>query len=232
MDLLLLSNSTNHGSTPWAHAREAALPIVDGRHVLFLPYALADYDEYTARIARAFEPMGARITGIHSTPDPIAAIHDAEAIYVGGGNTWRLLRMVQRLDLLAPLDESVRTGTPYLGASAGTNLACPTIRTANDMPIVEPDSFDALGLVDFQINPHYVDPDPESIHMGETREKRIHEFHEENDTPVLGIREGGWLRISDTDLTLAGETARLFLKDHLPVECELGKLTIPAQNTG
>lgn len=226
MELLLLSNSTNHGSTPWAHARDAGRPLVDGRTVLFIPYALADHDAYTRAIRGAFAPMGADVVGIHTADDPVSAVEAAEAVYLGGGNTWRLLRAVQDLGLLDVIRGRVREGMPYLGASAGTNLACPTIRTTNDMPIVQPRSFDALGLIPFQINPHYLDPDPASPHMGETRETRIREFHEENTVPVLGIREGGWLHVTDDSCQLAGATARLFRPGHPPVDCQPGPLPI------
>lgn len=224
MDLLLLSNSTNHGSTPWAHAREAARPLVEDRTVLFLPYALADHDGYTAAIAAAFDPIGARIVGIHTASDPLDAVLRADAVYVGGGNTWRLLRTVQQLGLITPLRERAAHGMPYLGASAGTNIACPTIQTTNDMPIVKPNSFEALALVDFQINAHYMDPDRENRHMGETRETRINEFHEENPTPVLGLREGSWLRVEGASMELAGAPARLFRKGEPPVEVDTGEL--------
>lgn len=224
MDLLLLSNSTNHGSTPWAHAREAARPLVEDRTVLFLPYALADHDGYTAAIAAAFDPIGARIVGIHTESDPIDAVLRADAVYVGGGNTWRLLRTVQQLGLITPLRERAVHGMPYLGASAGTNIACPTIQTTNDMPIVKPNSFEALALVDFQINAHYMDPDRENRHMGETRETRINEFHEENPTPVLGLREGSWLRVEGASMELVGAPARLFRKGEPPIEVDTGEL--------
>lgn len=224
MELLLLSNSTNHGSTPWAHAREVGRPVVQGKTVLFVPYAIADHDGYTATIARAFADMNANVVGIHTFSDPARAIDEAEALYVGGGNTWRLLLTLQRLGLIDVVRRRVFAGMPYLGASAGTNLACPTIKTTNDMPIMQPQSFDALGLLDFQINPHYIDPDPSSHHMGETRETRIREFHEENAVPVLGIREGGWLRVSGNSIELAGATARLFRQGQDPVECAPGVL--------
>lgn len=226
MELLLLSNSTNHGMAPWAHAHDAGRPLVQDKTVLFVPYALADHDAYTDVIRNAFLPMGADVLGVHTFLDPVDAVERAEAVYVGGGNTWRLLRVVQELGLVDAIRARVRAGMPYLGASAGTNLACPTIRTTNDMPIVEPHSFQALGLIDFQINPHYLDPDPASPHMGETRETRIREFHEENETPVLGIREGGWLRVNGDETHLAGNTARLFRRGQKPEEVGPGELCI------
>lgn len=217
VQLLLLSNSTNHASTPLAHARQAITDVLDGRRLVFVPYALADHDAYTAVIAEALDGV-AEVTGLHTADDPVAMINTAEAVYVGGGNTFRLLLTLQRLGLVHPLRSRVVDGMPYLGASAGTNLTCPTIRTTNDMPIVEPESFEALGLVPFQINPHYVDPAPGSTHMGETRQKRIAEFHEENGVPVLGIREGAWLHRVDDRLTLRSGTARLFRAGAEPQE--------------
>lgn len=209
MQLLLMSNSTNHGSPPLAHARDAIAEVLEGRRLVFVPFALADHDAYTAVVSEALQGV-TEVTGLHTADDPVALINSADAVYVGGGNTFRLLLTLQQLHLLDPLRNRVAAGMPYLGASAGTNLCCPTIRTTNDMPIVEPESFEALGLVPFQINPHYVDPAPGSTHMGETRAKRIAEFHEENTVPVLGIREGAWLHRRDDELMLRAGTARLF----------------------
>lgn len=217
MQLLLMSNSTNHGRSPLAHAREAIADVLGGRRLVFVPFALADHDAYTAVVSEALQGV-TEVTGLHTADDPAAMINSAEAVYVGGGNTFRLLRTLQRLGVLDPLRSRVLDGMPYLGASAGTNLCCPTIRTTNDMPIVEPESFEALNLVPFQINPHYVDPAPGSTHMGETREKRIAEFHEENAIPVLGIREGAWLHRRDNELVLRSGTARLFRADAEPQE--------------
>ncbi len=204
-DLLLLSNSTNHGHQPLEHALDAVAEVLDGRtELLFVPFALADHDGYTERIAAAAAPLGVRVRGLHTAEDPVAAVRSAEAVFTGGGNTFRLLAELYRRELLQPLRNRVSEGMPYLGASAGTNIAGPTVRTTNDMPIVEPPSLTSLGLVPFQLNPHYVDPDPGSTHMGETREKRLAEFHECNDIPVLGLREGTWLRVRGDWAELAG----------------------------
>lgn len=212
-DLLLLSNSSLHGMGFLEHALDAIAGFLgDRRTVHFAPFALADHDGYTAKVADTLEPLGVRVVGLH-TVDARAAVANAEVLFVGGGNTFRLLRAVQRLGLIEPVQRRAAAGElAYLGSSAGTNLACPTIRTSNDMPIVEPASFEAFGLVPFQINPHYQEPHPDSTHMGETREQRITEFLEENDVPVLGVREGAWLRRRGADLTLHGGTGALLFR--------------------
>jgi dipeptidase E len=220
-ELLLLSNSTNHGAEPLAHAPLAEF--YGGRTVLFVPYALADHAGYATRVGEAFARAGVALRSVHTEPDPAAALAAAEAVWVGGGNTFRLLATLQRIDGLLAIGTAVTAGARYGGASAGTNLACPTIRTTNDMPIVEPAGFDALGLVDFQVNAHYLDAAPVS-HMGETRAERIREFHEENEAPVVGLREGGWLRVSGGAVTLTGR-ARVFRRGEEPEEVADGPLT-------
>jgi dipeptidase E len=150
-------------------------------------------------------------------------VKEADAVFVGGGNTFRLLKALNDLSILEILRTRVLTGVPYIGSSAGTNVACPTIRTSNDMPIVEPPSLAALGLVPFQVNPHYLDPDPTSRHMGETREERLLQFLEENDVPVVGLREPSMLRIEDGSATLLGNApARVFRRDVTPFEVPPG----------
>lgn len=204
MQLLLLSNSTNHGNGYLAHAVDEVLGFLDGRALTFVPYALADHPAYTATVRRALSPHGVEVRGLEEYDDPREGIAAAEAVFVGGGNTFRLLSILQRTGALELLRERVPAGLPYMGASAGTNIAGPSIRTTNDMPIVEPDSFDALAFVPFQINPHYIDADPTSTHNGETREQRLAEFLEQNDVPVLGLREGTWLRVADAGATVGG----------------------------
>ena len=218
-DLLLLSNSSLHGHGYLQHAIEAIEELLAGRRTLhFAPFALSDHPAYTAAVALALQPLGVDVVGLHTVPDPAAELRAADVLFVGGGNTFRLLRALQRMGAREIVRRRVSEGSlSYMGSSAGTNHACPTIRTTNDMPIVEPDSFEAFGLVPFQINPHYQDPDPSSTHMGETRAQRIREFHEENDVPVLGIREGTWLRRSGDRLHLHGEAgAVLFRRDAEP----------------
>lgn len=213
-DLLLLSNSSLHGRGYLEHALDAVLEFLDGRRTVhFAPFALAGHEAYTQRVRDTLAPHGVEVVGLHAVADARAAVEEAGVLFVGGGNTFRLLRGIQRLGLLEPVRRRVRAGELlYMGSSAGTNHACPTIRTTNDMPIVQPDSFEAFGLVPFQINPHYLDADPGSTHMGETREERIAQFLEENDVPVLGLREGAWLRRREGRLTLRGTTGALLFR--------------------
>ncbi|AIA01016.1 dipeptidase PepE [Streptomyces noursei] len=219
--LLLLSNSSAPGRGYLEHAREAVAAHLAGvSELLFVPYALADHDGYTAKAADFFAELGIRVRGAHTAADPRELVASAQAVFTGGGNSFRLLKTLHERGLVDALTGRVRAGMPYMGSSAGTNMACPTLRTTNDMPIVQPPSFAALDLVPFQINPHYLDPDPASAHMGETREERLTQFLEENDVPVLGLREGTWLRRTDDRLTLHGLAtgARLFRRGAAPVE--------------
>jgi dipeptidase E len=208
----------------WAEQMRSVLGGI--RRVLFVPYALADHDGNVRTMTERGINSGYELVGIHTKPDPIAAIRSADAIFVGGGNTFRLLATLYRLGLLDPIRERVRS-VPYLGISAGTNVACPTIKTTNDMPIVQPASFEALGLVPFQINCHYLDPEPASRHMGETRETRLREYLEENDSPVVGLREGAWLEVEGDPaaprVRLCGPVAaRIFRRGAEPLECPPG----------
>jgi dipeptidase E len=210
MELLLLSNSTNYGSTMFHHAATAFREVVGDDIVTFVPFALADWDDYTDRVTDAFAALDIEVRSAHRSKAPDRAILDAEVLMMGGGNTFRLLDSLAGLGVLGGLGRNVIDGsTRYMGASAGTNVACPSIRTTNDMPICLPPSFEALGLVPFQINLHYVDADPTSTFMGETREERISEFLEENDCPVLAMYEGSWMRVSGRTAAVTGR-ARLF----------------------
>jgi len=218
--LLLISNSTLHGSGYLDHAESEIRDfLAELNHVLFVPFALLDRDKYTATARARFQKMGYELTSIHSAANPAQAVKETDAMFIGGGNTFRLLKALYDFDLLDVIRERVDAGMPYIGSSAGSNMACPTIRTTNDMPIVQPASFNALGLVPFQINPHYLDPDPNSRHMGETREERIIQFLEENETPVVGLREGAMLRIENGEIILRGSTgARIFRRGFEPLE--------------
>jgi dipeptidase E len=210
--LLLLSNSTNHGERYLDHGMAEMLDLLGGtRRILFVPFALQDRAAYAAKFRERLAAEEIEVDEATADLPGRRRIESAEAVFVGGGNTFRLLKTMQDATLLGVLRERALGGMPYLGASAGINLACPTIRTTNDMPIVEPRGFDALGLVPFQINPHYLDPEPGSTHLGETREQRLAEFHEENATSVVGLREGGWIRVEGTSGRLGGSRgARIF----------------------
>ncbi len=218
--LLLFSNSTNHGERYLAHAADEMLQVLgERRRILFVPFALHDRAGYAAKFRARLAELGCEVDELAADATGVRQIETAEAVFVGGGNTFRLLKTLQETELLAPLRERAQGGMPYLGASAGINLAGPTIRTTNDMPIVEPRGFDALGLVPFQINPHYLDPEPGSTHMGETRAERLAEFHEENATAVVGLREGAWIRVEGVRAWLGGARgARIFRRGQAPEE--------------
>ena len=218
--LLLISNSTLHGSGYLDHAESEIRSFLgDAKRVLFVPYALFDQDKYATNAQQRFQKMGYELTSVHTAENPVTAVNETDAVFIGGGNTFRLLKALYEFDLIEAIRKRVSNGMPYIGSSAGSNVAAPTIKTTNDMPIVQPPSFNALGLVSFQINPHYLDPDPNSKHMGETREERIVQFLEENDTPVVGLREGAMLRIENGETILRGSTgARIFRKGMQPSE--------------
>ena len=222
MRILLISNSTQHGGRWLDHCAGAIATLFGSsvRRVLFVPYAVFDRDAYAAKARNRFSELGYELDSIHDAPNgPARAVEEAESIFIGGGNTFRLLDALWRHSLVEPIRRRVQSGVPYIGISAGLNVACPSIKTTNDMPIVQPPTFAALALVPFNINPHYQDPIPGSIHMGETREQRIAEFHEENARPVVGLREGAWLVIGGGTAHLEGaSSARLFRKGWAPEE--------------
>ena len=223
--VLLISNSTLYGSGYLDHA-EAEIRSFLGTvgRVLFVPYALYDREAYTTLARGRFEKMGYGLDSIHTATDAQRAVKDAEAMFIGGGNTFRLLKALYDSYVLNLIRNRVLDGMPYIGSSAGSNVAGPTIKTTKDMPIVQPPSFDALGLVPFQVSPHFLDPDPNSTHMGETQEERILQFLEENDTPVAGLREGAMVRAEHDSHTLKGSTgARIFRKGLEPVETKPGE---------
>ena len=222
--VLLISNSTLYGSGYLDHAAaEISDFLSSAKRVLFVPYALYDRDAYAGMAQKRFEKMGLDLTSIHTASDPTRVVDSAEAVFIGGGNTFRLLKALYDFDVLKLIRRRVAEGMPYVGSSAGSNVAGPTIRTTKDMPIVQPPSFDALGLVPFQISPHFLDPDPHSTHMGETQEERILQFLEENDTTVAGLREGAMVRVENGSTTLKGSAgARIFRKGMEPVEVQPG----------
>lgn len=218
--LLLISNSTLYGSGYLDHAEEEIRNFLgSARQLVFVPFAVHDRGRYAAQARERLGKMKYDCLAVHDVSNPRRAIAAADAIFVGGGNTFRLLKGLYDFDLLRPIRQAVENGTPYIGSSAGSILACPSLKTTKDMPIVQPPSFEALGLVDFQISPHYLDPDPSSRHMGETQEERINQFLEENEAPVVGLREGGMLRVEGGSVTLKGSSgARIFRRGAEPVE--------------
>lgn len=222
--LLLVSSSTIHGHGYLDHVAEALSSFLAGvKTVTFVPYALADRDGYAAKAKERFGRLGLELLSVHEAPDPRAAVRSAEAVFVGGGNTFRLLKWLQDEGLMGPIRDRAGEGMPYVGSSAGTNVAAPSIRTTNDMPIVPTANLLSLGLVPYQINPHYLDPDPASTHKGETREERLLQYLEESPVPVLGLREAAYLRVENGVSTLLGEKgARAFRRGLEPFEVATG----------
>lgn len=227
MRLLLISNSTNPGEPYLDYPKKNIKDFLGSKpvNVLFIPYAAVTFSfaDYEKKVAERFSEIGHRIASIHNFSDPVKAVREAQALAVGGGNTWKLLKMLRENELIDIVREKVLGGMPYIGWSAGSNVACPTIMTTNDMPVVAPDSFEAFNLVPFQINPHYLDANP-SGHAGETREQRIEEFIEVNpDLFVVGLREGTMLMVENRKLHLKGpRSARIFKKGLAPVEAAPG----------
>jgi len=225
--ILIVSTSTIYGTT----YLEYILPEVktffgEKKNILFIPYARPSgisHDEYTAMAKEKFASVGLEIKGIHEYEDKVEAIKNADGFFTGGGNTFLLVKQLHELGLMSELKSAVENGTPYMGTSAGCNITGINMKNTNDMPIVYPPSFDTLGLVPFNLNAHYLDPDPTSKHKGETRETRIKEFHTQNETPVVGLREGSWLEVNGDDVTLKGKLdARIFEAGKIPYEIKTG----------
>lgn len=225
--LIIASTSTLHGGS----YLEYILPVLenhfkDCKTILFIPYARPggiSHDEYTQKVAETFAKINKKVVGIHEFENPINAVEQAEAIFTGGGNTFLLVTQLYQNNVMDVLKKVVENGTPYLGSSAGSNITGISMQTTNDMPIIYPPSFKTLGFLPFNLNPHYLDADLQSKHMGETRETRIKEFHAFNEIPVLGLREGSWLEVNGETITLKGNlTARWFTADNNPVELETG----------
>ncbi|WP_312333598.1 dipeptidase PepE [Sphingobacterium sp.] len=224
--LLVVSTSTIFGSEFLAYIKEEFVEFIQSDELLFVPFARPSgisFDAYTMKVQEALMDKNIKVRGLHEFNNRKKAIQDAKAIFVGGGNTFLLLKTLYDLDLMPQLRVQIAKGIPYVGTSAGSNLTGLTIGTTNDMPIVYPPSFDALGLLPFNINPHYLDPDPASTHKGETRETRIQEFHQFNSQPVVGLREGSWLHVNAGKIELKGSlTARLFKPNSESVELAPG----------
>ena len=228
MKLLLISNSTNAGEAYLDYPKQQIRDFLGEKPVkaLFIPYAAVtfSFSDYEKKVSERFREIGHNIVSIHRFDDPVRAVKEAHAIVVGGGNTWQLARMMQEQGLIFPVFDKVKNGIPYIGWSAGSNVACPTLKTTNDMPIVEPKTFSTFNLLKFQINPHYLDANPEG-HAGETREMRIEEFLVANpDIYVVGLREGTMLRLEEGKIELIGpRPARIFRKGEKPIDLPPGE---------
>lgn len=228
-NMIIASTSKLHGQMPLFYLQDALAELYAGREeILFVPFARPggiDHTAYTESVRKAFEPLSLNLRGLHECADPVAALETAQGIFTGGGNTFVLLNTLKKSSLLAPLKRAIDRGTPYLGTSAGSNITGQSIHTTNDMPIVEVESAKAMACLPFNLNPHYLDPDPNSTHQGETRETRLKEYLAFNDTPVIGLREGSWLRVKGSSIALCGSlSARVFTSEKAPFEVEPGEL--------
>ena len=221
--IIIASTSTIHGSGYLEYLMDKLkVHFKSTSEILFIPYARPggiSHDDYTKIASEAFKKIGKTIKGIHEFDDPKNAIKEAKGIFTGGGNTFVLVNQLYKNDVLTSIKNAINSSIPYLGTSAGSNICGLTINTTNDMPIVYPPSFKTLGFVPFNINPHYLDPNPDSTHMGETRETRIKEFHAFNTQPVIGLREGSWIEVKGNNLKLKGQLdARIFEHNKAPYE--------------
>jgi dipeptidase E len=219
-NILLASTSALFGEAYLIYLKPHIAQLFNGvEEIIFVPFARPggiSHDDYTQKVAEAFD---IKIKGLHTFDDPLAAIRQGKGFFTGGGNTFLLVKELHERNLMIGLKEAVEKGAPYLGTSAGSNIAGLNMQTTNDMPIVYPASFDTMGLVPFNLNPHYLDPDPNSKHNGETRETRINEFHTQSSIPVVGLREGSWIRVQDEKITTEGYFAsRIFEQGKVPYE--------------
>lgn len=226
-NIILASTSTTYGGTYLEYLYPQLEELYkDINEIIFIPYARPggiSHNEYTTIVKKTFKKLNKEIVGLHTYYNPIEALKKAKGIFTGGGNTFTLVNALYKNDIMATLREQLLQGVPYLGTSAGSNICGLTMQTTNDMPIVYPPSFKTLGMVPFNINPHYLDPQEGSSHMGETRETRIKEYHQYNTPAVIGLKEGSWIRIIDTKITLEGtETARVFEQSKSPYELAIG----------
>jgi len=225
--IIIASTSTLHGGDYLDYLLpELSVHFKHCKTILFIPYARPggiSHDEYTVKVALALAKIDKEVKGIHEFEDLSVAINNAEGIFTGGGNTFLLVSQLYKNNIMTILAEAVKTGIPYLGTSAGSNICGLTMQTTNDMPIIYPPSFQTLGLIPFNLNPHFLDADLQSKHMGETRETRINEFHSFNTIPVLGLREGSWLDVKGDEIIIKGNlSSRLFRQNQIPVEIESG----------
>lgn len=226
-NMIIASTSTVYGGSYLDYLLDEMKELFkDTDTVIFIPFARPggmSHDAYTEKASEAFEKIGKKLVGVHTFDDPVEAIKNAKGVFTGGGNTFVLVKALYQWKMMEPLREAIFNGLPYMGSSAGSNICGISMRNTNDMPIVYPPSFKTLGVIPFNINPHYLDPDPDSTHMGETRETRILEFHTQNTIPVVGLREGSWIRVKNDEFVLHGTLqARIFehLKD--PYEVDSG----------
>lgn len=222
-NLIIASTSTLHGGDYLEYLfTTLEQHFANCETIIFIPYARPggiSHDEYTEIVQSAFSKLGKKIVGLHTFENPIEAIQNAEGIFTGGGNTFLLVTQLYQNNVMEVLSKVIEKGIPYLGSSAGSNITGVSMQTTNDMPIIYPPSFKTLGAIPFNLNPHYLDADLQSKHMGETRETRIKEFHAFNSTPVLGLREGSWLDVKGSSIILRGTlTARLFQQNQIPEE--------------
>lgn len=227
MNVILASTSTLFGGNYLEYLKEELVELyADVEEILFIPFARPSgisHDEYTEKVATFFQTIGKKVKGLHQFPNYTEAINDAKAYFTGGGNTFLLVKTLHDHQLMSILKKNIELGKPYLGCSAGSNIGGINMQTTNDMPIVYPPSFECMGLVPFNINPHYLDPDPTLKHNGETRETRIKEFLTQNDTKVIGLREGNWIRILNNEISIKGShTTRIFEAGKEPYEIENG----------
>jgi dipeptidase E len=229
MNIILASTSTIFGGEYLEYLREELIQLYTGiDEIVFIPFARPggiSHDDYTAKARSFFETINIKVRGLHEFEDKTAALNQAKGYFAGGGNTFLLVKTLHEEGLMSVLKENVSNGKAYLGCSAGSNIGGQNMKTTNDMPIVYPPSFDCMGLVPFNINPHYLDPNPDLKHNGETRETRIKEFLTQNDIKVIGLREGNWIRRMGETITVEGsELTRIFEKDREPYEIEAGSL--------
>lgn len=225
--MIIASTSTIHGGSYLEYILPSLEILFEGcTEILFIPFARPggiSHEDYTSTVRLAFAKINKAVKGLHEFKNPIDAVQNAQGIFTGGGNTFLLVTQLYKNDVMEVLAKTVENGTPYLGSSAGSNITGISMQTTNDMPIIYPPSFKTLGLIPFNLNPHYLDADMQSKHMGETRETRIKEFHVFNEIPVLGLREGSWLEVTGEKIILKGDlTARLFRQDQTPEEIVSG----------